>query len=197
MKNFGKQVRFFWLSLFFSFLFTQAFGQKGILDKVESFYRQNASSIDSLVSRFEELYAQRPCSIGFTDLSFKHFSLEVYSDSVRYIYNTSLRNGEALHEAVGFQYDSARLNDFALHLYRLKGLWMGKTSFYKDGEREVVTFLSFRQVNKGKLFAQAQYVILLFPGKEMEALAQSRRVQSGTLKQIGSHVFMTIGSGFR
>lgn len=195
--NSVKKVRFFWLSLLFLCLFTHAFGQKGALDKVEGFYRQNTSSIDSLVTRFEEIYAQRPCSIGFTDLSFHHFSMEVYSDSVRYIYNTSLSNGEALAEAVGFQYDSAWLTDFALHLYRLKGLWMGKTSFYKDGQKEEVTFLSFRQVKKGKLFAPEQYVILLFPGKDMEALAQSRRVQSGTLKQIGNKVFMTIGSGFR
>jgi hypothetical protein len=195
--NNGKQERFFWLSLLFICMLTHAFGQKGQLEKVESFYRQNVSSFDSLVTRFEEMYAQRPCAIGFTDLSFQHFSMEVYSDSVRYIYNTSLSNGASLHEAVGFQYDSARLTDFALHLYRLKGLWMGKTSFYKDGEKQVVTFLSFRQVKKGKLFTPERYVILLFPGKEMEALAQSQRVQSGTLKQIGNHVFITIGSGFR
>lgn len=195
--HYSKHICFLWLSLLFQCLFAHAFGQKAMLDKYESFYRQHISSIDSLVGRFEEMYAQRPCSIGFTDLSFQHFSMEVYSDSVRYIYNTSLSNGEALHKAVGFQYDSVQLTDLAMHLYRLKGLWIGKTSFYINGEKESVTFLSFRQVNKGKLFAQAQYVILLFPGKNIEGLAQSRRVQNGTLRQIGNHVFITIGNGFR
>jgi hypothetical protein len=197
MMNTGKYVRFLLLSMLLPCLFAHSFGQKGKLDKYEGFYQQNASSIDSLVNQFEEIYAQRPCSIGFTDLSFRHFSMEVYSDSVRYIYNTSLSNGMALHKAVGFQYDSAQLVNLALRLYLLKGLWIGKTSFYKNGEKEVVTFLSFRQVKKGKLFAPEQYVIVLFRGKDPDLFTQSNRVKSGTLKQIGSHVFMTIGSGFR
>jgi hypothetical protein len=140
---------------------------------------------------------QRACSIGFTDKSFQHFSMEVYSDSVRYIYNTALSNGIDLHKAVGFQYDSALLTDLALHLYRLKGLWMGKTSFYKDGEKEWLTFLSFRQVKKGTLFSPEQYIILLFPEKIMSAITKSSRLQTGDIKQVGNNVFITIGSGFR
>lgn len=197
MKNTGKHVRILLLSIWFQCLFANGFGQKGILEKYESFYRQNASSIDSMVNKFEEMYAQRPFSIGFTDRSFQHFSMEVYTDSVRYIYNTSLSNGMEWHQAVCCQYDSARLIDIALHLDRLKCLWIGKTSFYKNGVKEWITFLSFRQLKKGTIFSPEKYVVLLFPPKKEGAIVNSTRLQEGDIKQVGNNVFLTLGNGFR
>lgn len=195
--NFGRHLRILFFGFFSLGLLPESLGQKAVLDKYEAYYQQNAASIDSLIGRFEVVYAQRPCSMGFTDLSFRHFSLEVYSDSVRYIFNSAYSAGFELDKAVGFHYDTGQLSVIAQSLTRLKCLWIGKASFYKNGQKEWVTFLSFRQVNKGKLFAPEQYLVLLVPKNKGGVFAGSKKLQSGALRQVGENAFLTVGNGFR
>jgi hypothetical protein len=165
--------------------------------KSSDYYFENKVAIEQILLEYEELYAVKPFSAGFSDKSFQYYLMEVQSDSVRYIYNTE-KNIDHLKSTIAkYNYDTAKLSLLAKKLKAIECLWLSKSSFYINETRETVTFLSFRSVSSRKAFVENKYYILIFTPHEIENEQIKARIKKGELIKIADQVYFTIGSNFR
>src|SRR6476660_124503 len=56
----------------------------------KKYYKSHSKSLNEINSAYSELYRQQPFVLLFTDTKYKKYSIEVSTDSIRYIYNTSI-----------------------------------------------------------------------------------------------------------
>ena len=165
--------------------------------KSADYYAKYKDEITEVRKYYETLYSHQPFSVGFTDKSFKYYVMEVTTDTLRYIYNTE-QSEKILYETIlRFKYDTAMLRQLAQKMREIKCLWLDKSSFYLDGAKESVTFLSFKSVTVDKPFVENKYYVLIFLNHELRDAEAKARVKKGELVRINELVYFMIGNRFR
>lgn len=172
--------------------------------KSADYYNENKQTITEIRQLYEDLYKQQPFSAGFSDKSFTYYVVEVNTDTVRYIYNTASSTQQLYSTVLRFNYDTIKLKELGEKMHTIKCLWLSKSFFYVDGERENVTFLSFRSVDLNKKFVENKYYILVFLPHPIATLPHpiatadtGNSIKNGELVKIDSLVYFMIGSGFK
>jgi hypothetical protein len=165
--------------------------------KSADYYRENKAALEDLRNQYEKLYSHQPFSAGFTDKSYSYFTMEVNTDTVRYIYNTKKNSQQVAHLIDRFDYDTAQLRAFAIKMKELKCLWLSKSTFFVNEERETVTFLSFDAAAGNKPFVEQKYYILIFLNHPIVSQDIKKRIKKGTLVKIEELVYYRIGNGYR
>lgn len=165
--------------------------------KSADYYRVNRAALEDLRNQYEQLYRHQPFSAGFTDKSCTYYTMEVRTDTVRYIYNTEKNSQQVAGLIERFDYDTAQLRAFGQKMKALKCLWLSKSSFFVDEKRETVTFLSFDAATGEKPFVEQKYYILIFLNHPIEHLDNKKKVKKGNLVKIDERVYYMIGNGYR
>jgi len=146
---------------------------------------------------YDSLYAHQPFSVGFTDKTFTYYTMEVTTDTVRYVYNTE-KSGKRLYQTIlKFNYDTLLLEDLSVKMKEIKCLWLDKSFFYIDEKKVAVTFLSFKSVAIDKPFVENKYYILLFLEHPLEHQEMKARIKKGNIVKINDLVYFGIGQRFR
>lgn len=165
--------------------------------KSADYYNENKAVIHQTLELYDNLYKHQPFGAGFTDKSFRYFLLEVTTDTLRYIYNTD-NNEQRIYETINrFHYDTSQLKVLGQNLFDIKCLWLSKSSFYVNKQKETVTFLSFKSARNNKPFVENKYYILIFLPHPIKSLDVNERIRKGSLVKINDLVYFTIGSKFR
>jgi len=165
--------------------------------KSYSYYVKNRLAIEQIRIIYEALYQQQPFAAGFTDRSFKEYIMEVTTDTVRYVYNTEYSKEKLTETIHKFGYDTVVLRTLAAKMKEIKCLWLDKASFYLDGKKQTVTFISFKSALIEKPFVENKYFILVFLPEKIEQAETRPRVKSGEFVRIDDYVYYTIGNKFR
>jgi hypothetical protein len=165
--------------------------------KSEKFYLQNRETIKSILSTYDSLYAYIPFNIGFSDRGFTKVGMDIITDTVRYAI-TNLQSVELFRRTIqGFHFDSARIRGLYEDLYSIKCIWLGKADFYFRGNRELLTYLSFKSVASGNPFLDRKYYTLVFfePGLIQEEMYE--KIASAGFKRIDTDIYFGILGKFR
>lgn len=165
--------------------------------KSADYYQQNKHDIERTLTLYEDLYRHQPFSAGFSDRSFAYFLLEVNTDTLRYIYNTDNNDQKFYETIIEFQYDTAKLKELGDNIKKIKCLWLSRSSFYVNGKRETVTFLSFRSAAAERPFVENKYYILIFLPHPIKSDDIEARIKKGNLVKINDLIYFMIGTKFR
>jgi hypothetical protein len=191
MNNLNKPACLAILLACFTGCFTASKG------KSADYYRENRAALEDLRNQYEKLYSHQPFSAGFTDKSYSYFAMEVKTDTVRYIYNTEKNSQQVARLIHRFDYDTAQLRAFAIKMKELKCLWLSKSTFFVNEQRETVTFLSFDAAAGNKPFVEQKYYILIFLNHPIMSQEFEKRIKKGNLVKIDELVYYRIGNGYR
>ena len=191
MKNF----KILFLAVISSLLFASCFTASK--RKSADYYHENKAAINKIRFLYDKLYEQEAFGAGFTDKSCKYYLMEVTTDTVRYIYNTEKNKPQVFETIRKFQYDTTMLREFAIQLKTIKCLWINKASFYVNGKKDTITFLSFKSALTDRPFVENKYYTLLFLNQPVKSTAGKERIKNGDWVRIDSLVYFTIGGGFR
>jgi hypothetical protein len=165
--------------------------------KSEKYYQENKVAISELRADLEVWYRHQPFSAGFTDKSFKFYSMQIVTDSLRAIYANDTGKKELWDNIFTFHYDTARLKKMAGKMKQLKCLWIGRSNYYMDDQKVPFTFISFGSALIEKPFVENKFYILIFLDKKIAHRELDNRVKKGKLVPIDDLVYFTIGSNYR
>ena len=166
--------------------------------KSANYYFQNKDQITMILKLYEQLYAQQPFSGGYSDKSYKYITMEVVTDTVRYVFSNKGDNKTKLFETVKrYNYDTTKLKELSERLKAIKALWLSKATFNVNGKKETVTFLSFKSVLVEKPFVENKYYILLFPPGPVKDAESRPKIKKGDIVKINDSVYFMIGSKFK
>ena len=165
--------------------------------KSAEYYHEHKQTITEIRKLYDELYKKQPFSAGYMDRSLKYFVMEVTTDTVRYLYNSDRGRNQLYETITKFKYDTSKLVSIYSKMKEIECLWLSKSSFFIEGNREKVTYLSFKSASSGGPFKENKYYILIFLTRPFTSPEIKKRIKRGDIVKIDELVYFTIGNRFR
>jgi hypothetical protein len=186
-----KKLLYFLLPL----LLSSCFSAK--VRKSEEFYFENEDALRKLVRDYQILYAKQPFAFGFSDRRFSYNTFIMYTDTVRYIYNTKLKRDLVFQEMRESALRSTELSHLAKQLKEVDCLWIDKGEIFLEGRKVPATFLSFKSLLFHRPFEENKYYILAFIDTSLPKATATRRLRRYGYHEVGKNVYFAISNRFR
>ncbi|ADQ17472.1 hypothetical protein [Leadbetterella byssophila] len=165
--------------------------------KSEEYYFINEGSIKDLLKNYDKMYQKQPFALGFSDRRFSYYTLIMYTDTVRYIYNSKLKRELVFEEMMKSPLQNEELTQLAQQIKELECLWIDKSELYLEGRKIPATFLSFKSLLFHRPFEENKYYILAFLDSPLPKTTTTRRLRKYGYHEVGHNVYFTISNRFR
>lgn len=175
---------------------------------IVKYYSRNEPILDSIQQSFKKAYRERPFSIQFTDRPFDHVSLELKTDSLKYIYEFSVGEARMQDTLVKFGFNPAVITTLIRQMQAGQCTWVNQLDYYGDGQMQSLTYISLwpRAINSPFInkkyyilayFAQPQFFDThgnLLTGRRRRRV---RKINTEVFKRISDTVCYTLSDRFR
>jgi hypothetical protein len=157
---------------------------------------------------YKNLYQYRPFSLGFTDKEFKEVSVEIYSDSLKYIYDFGVTENRLKDTLVKYGLKVPGITSLIKQMQEVKCIWINNLDYYVDNKKQLLVFISIRpqgvslpSVNKKfyilTYFSQPQYYDSEGRLLDKRRVRQVRKINEDVFHRINNRVAYTVSDRFR
>ena len=173
-----------------------------------NYYLKNEKTLTVIEQSYKALYQQRRFSIQFTDHSFKNISLEIITDSIKFIYEFEI-NDPGLKDTL-FKYGLPvnGVRDLIKQMGSIHCMWINNLDYYTNKGKQALIFMSIRNIAIHLPFTYEKYYILTFypqpqyfnkDGKLLakRSLRKLRKINDEIFMRINNKVCYTISERFR
>lgn len=180
------------LLLFISILFFSCATRKTFST---NYYFENEKTLTSIEQLYKDIYHQKHFSLAFTDKSFNYISLEILTDSIKYIYEFEIRELRLRDTLTKYGLPVQRMDSLVNQMRSIHCIWINNLDYYTNSQRHSLVFMSIRQVAIHLPFTNERYYILTFYPQPQYfdnegRLLASRRVRK--LRKINDDIFRRI-----
>lgn len=165
--------------------------------KTANYYFKNQVKIEALLNTYENLYQKQPFALGFSDRRFNYYTLQLYTDTVRYIYNTKTSRQNIFDEIIKTPISNKEFLDIAQQIKDVRCLWIDKYDYYIQGEKHIATFMSFKSVLFKRSFEENKYYVLVFLNRELPLNDDNEVLKRYRMTKIKDGVYFGIRDKFR
>ena len=174
----------------------------------EKYYNQHEKVLVAIEKNYKMQYASKPFAIAFSDNSFNFISVEIITDTIKYIYEFEV--GECRLNDTLKKY---KLNQIAVHqlidnMRLVKCIWINMLDYYVEEQKNELVFIAIRPIGMNNPFTNKKYYILTFFSKQQyfdkegNLLARNkhkrrREVNGDFVRRINDKVCYTISDRFR
>lgn len=162
----------------------------------KKYYTQNETTLKQINALYNEIYDVNPFILGFTDAKFRNYSLELTTDTMRYVYNTSIMNFSVNDSILRFGLDSNRLSRLGKIMKKSRCICVARHFFYWKEKKYAANWLFFRQAKTG-LFKERRYHVLIFFREDLPAGLPPEFISGEQLTLLKDHVYYTISNRFK
>ncbi len=159
------------------------------------YYKQHEATLTRMERNYSKLYIGKPIAAEFLDNGFKYVTIEIKTDSLRYIYEFGMderRINDTLHK---YGYDSAAVLKLVRDMQSIKCTWINNLDYYVDGTKQNMIYMSIRPQVLDLPFARKKYYILTFYKQPQYYDSEGRlldRKNRRRLRKINNEVFRRI-----
>jgi hypothetical protein len=173
-----------------------------------NYYHENEDTLVQIEQAYRALYAVKPFSVEFTDKAFNNISLEIKTDSIKYIYTFDVSEPRLQDTLSRYGVPSAGVMSMINKMRSIKCIWISMMDYYTNGQKNTLVFMSIRNVAVHLPFKSEKYYILTFYSQpqyydsEGQLLAgrnlrRLRRINDEIFRRITDKVCYTISGRFR
>ena len=202
MRNKKRSLQ---ILFFAAFAFFACNSSKKICTK---YYLENENAITNIERSYKTLFTEKPFSLAFTDHSFNYVSVEMMTDTLKYIYEFGI-NELRLKDSLGkYHYNETGIIDLVNQMHAIHCIWVNTLDYYTIGQKNNLILISMRPVGLSKPFSNKKYYILVFfkqpqyfnsEGKLLTRKKQNklRKINGDVYWRINDKVCYTISGRFR
>jgi len=172
------------------------------------YYFQNEKILDKIEESYKELYEQGPFAVAFTDKQFHTVSIEIITDSLKYIYEFGEGEERMTDTLERYGLNAERILQLINRMQSIRCTWINKFDFYVDEKKNTLIFMSVKPVALQAPFSNKKYYILTYfnqpqafdeEGRLLDKRKQRRlRIINGEiLHRINDKVCYTISDAYR
>lgn len=172
------------------------------------YYNQHEQELAMIEQSYRALYAIKPFSVAFTDKSFNYISLEIITDSLKYIYEFERHEPRLQDTLLRYGMPARAITDLVTQMAAIHCSWINKLVYYNNNQAQSLVYLSIRNVAINLPFTSEKYYILTFYSQpqyydsEGQLLAgrnlrRLRKINGEIFRRINDKVCYTISSRFR
>jgi hypothetical protein len=167
------------------------------LNKATIYYNKYDDQLLDIIRQYDKLSAHHNFMCGFTDRTFKYFSIEIKTDTVRYVYNSAVRNFQLADSVVQFKIDTAGVRKMAIDMYKIKCLWVGKADFYPQKQKVTIDYLAFGMPIKKNPFNESKYLVVAYPQEKWSDSLKNYLVSRTGIQFLSDKAFFTVSNKFK
>jgi hypothetical protein len=179
-----------------------------VSSNMSKYYAEHRLTLDSIDQTYRSIYSQHPFSLLFTDESFKYISLEINTDTIKYIYEFDPKEKMLLDTIEKYNLPLAPINGLINAMKSIKCLWVGNLDYYVDGKKNSLVYISIRSTNFRFPFVDKKYYILTYYSQpqyydsegrllDHRRRRRLRRINKEIFRRINEKVCYTVSNVFR
>ncbi|HEY8690788.1 MAG TPA: hypothetical protein VIM07_16240 [Chitinophagaceae bacterium] len=179
-----------------------------VTTNISKYYLQNQKILDSIQRSYKEQYKQRHFSIQFTDKSFNNVSIEILTDSLKYIYEFTISEDRLKDTLVKYDLSVPAFRELISKMASIHCTWINNLDYYVENKKESLVFMSIRATPLNYPFTNKKYYILTYflqpqyydaEGRLLDRRNRKRirKINEDVFKRITDKVAYTISDRFR
>jgi hypothetical protein len=127
------------------------------------YYHKNAKVLDNMEVTYRELYRQKPFALQFTDKSFEAVSIDILTDTIKYVYVFNPGEKERMNDTLRkYGISIPGLNKLISQMKEIKCNWINMLDYYVDAAKHNMIFMSIRPVEWTAPFIPPKYYIVTY-----------------------------------
>ncbi len=174
---------------------------------ITKYYYQNKSVLDSIEQSYKDQYKHKHFTLEFMDKLFDHVSLEIWTDSIKYIYEFGTTEMRLKDTLVKYDLMVDGVNKLIRQMQSIHCTWVNNLDYYVANTRHSMIFMSIRPKAINFLTRKKYYILTYFPvtqyydkeGRLMVArrLRKVQKINADIFHRITDNVAYTLSDRFR
>lgn len=174
---------------------------------ITKYYYQNKSVLDSVEQSYKEQYKHKHFTLEFTDKLFDHVSVEIWTDSIKYIYEFGTVEKRLKDTLVKYNLSIDGVNSLIRQMQSIHCTWVNNLDYYLDNAKHSMIFMSIRPRAINFLARKKYYIITYFPVPQYydnegrllvnRRLRRVRKINADVFHRITDNVAYTMSDRFR
>ncbi len=172
------------------------------------YYYENEKALTDIEQSYKKLYDQKSFSVGFTDKSFKYISLEIITDSIKYVYEFEVTEPRFQDTLRKYRLPIQGIIELVAKMQLIHCIWINKLDYYNNNQKRSLIFMSIRKAVFQLPFTTEKYYILTFYPQPQyydsdgnllsnRRLRKIRKIDGDTFRRINDKVAYTVSDKFR
>ncbi len=156
------------------------------------YYFQNQQALIAIEQSYKALYKIKPFSLEFTDKSFNYLSLEIITDSVKYIYEFNVHEPRLRDTLLKYNLPVTGVTNLVQQMQSIRCTWINSLDYYTNNQKNYLVFMSIRPVAVQVPFSSEKYFILTFYNQPQYFDAEGRLLanrRQRRLRKIDGEIF--------
>lgn len=176
----------------------------------KEYYEQHRVKMHEMEKQYGKITGQKLISLAFMDLDYNDISLEMKTDTVRYIYEFKYGEKRINDSLLKYGYDTILTQHLIKNMRSIGCSWINTLDYYADGKKKLLIFMSapVKQVSFFPLLQKRKYYLFHFyeqpqyydeEGRLLEKrkLRKLRKVSGEVFWRINDKVCYTVSEKFR
>jgi len=165
--------------------------------------------LNSIETSYKIFYRQKPFALQFTDRTFKTVSIDIMTDSLKYVYVFGLNEKERMNDTLlKYGLNLSGVRKLITEMKSIKCTWINNLDYYVDAKKRDMIFMSIRQKSLNLPFVSPKYYILAYfatpqyfdeQGRLLDGrkLRRLRKIHGDIFQRINDKVCYTVSKSFR
>ncbi|NCI49592.1 hypothetical protein GWC95_06645 [Sediminibacterium roseum] len=173
-----------------------------------NYYNEHEKTLIAIEQLYKNINQQRHFSVEFTDKSFEYISLEIITDSIKYIYQFNTSEPRLQDTLTKYQLPVEGVMSLINQMSAIHCIWINNLDYYVNNQKRSLIFMSIRHVAIRLPFTSEKYYILTFYSQpqyfdsEGRLLASRqvrklRKINDDVFRRVNDKVAYTISERFR
>ena len=142
--------------LFVIGIFLFSCSQRNIADH----YYRNQKSYDSIHANYKSLIHENVFTLFFKDRSYRYITLEIFTDSLKYIYYFKTDELRLYDTIVKYKINTKDFYLLMNQMTRARSLWISQLDYYVKNKNENLIYIAFRSRPLWFFFSSQKYCMI-------------------------------------
>ncbi len=173
-----------------------------------NYFTENEKALTEIETLYKKLSEQKPFAIGFTDRSFEYVSIEIITDSIKYINEFSITDQKMVDTLRKYALPEEGILELVLKMRAIHCIWVNTLDYYTNNQKRSLVFLSVKPVSVRLPFSAEKYLVLTFYQQPQyydsdgnllasRRLRKLRKINDETFRRLNDKVAYTVSEHFR
>jgi len=173
-----------------------------------NFYNEHRPTLDSIKESYATQYTASPFSIAFSNNNFNSFSIEIITDTIKYIYDFDVNDKRLNDTLIKYHMSPQGISSLVTLMQSIRCIWVNNQDYYVNNKYHSAVYMSIKPRALSFPFTYKKYQILAYFSRpqvfnEKGILMDGRRrknirkLNNNTFRRITDTVCYTVSSLFR
>jgi hypothetical protein len=148
--------------LYYSLFIAVCLASSCTTTNITKYYSRHKSTLDSIELVYKTQYSKQKFALLFTDKSFKHLSLELMTDTIRFIYDFETQETRLNDTLAKYHLDISSMRLLLNNMQSIHCKWIDNLDYYVDEKKNYLVYMSMHKKTINLPFLEPKYYVLTY-----------------------------------